>query len=99
MTVEAEVAEAVRFCRDCRHASPAPRHPLEVFGKDPSRAWRLARCMHPAARHPEVGADRDHLVIGVETPPDPATQYLCWSERGDERDGHCGRSGRLWEPV
>jgi hypothetical protein len=95
-----------RFCRGCHHARPDTTWMEEKLGMASRRAWRLARCMHPAARHPDYATsisrpDLDRFVTGRQEPPrlaKPAEHYLCWTERGDEREGHCGGAGRLWEP-
>ena len=41
----------------------------------------------------------DPLVTGEPAMPDPLDFVLCAIERGNEREGHCGASGRLWEAT
>lgn len=98
MTIAAgEVTRAVRLCRDCLHARADATPLAALFGWTSQRAWRLARCMHPAARHPTGYPMTDHLVTGELEPPCPSEQFLCAIERGDNRPGHCGEAGCLWQ--
>ena len=85
-----------RLCRDCRHARPDAAAIMALFGGASRRAWRLARCMHPAARHPADYPTTGHLVTGEVEPPHSSEQFLCAIERSDNRPGHCGEVGVLW---
>ena len=85
-----------RLCRDCRHARPGVSPLAAPFGWAGRRAWRLARCMHPAAHHLADSPVTDHLVTGEVEPPHPSKQFLCSIGRSDNRSGHCGEVGHLW---
>ena len=70
---------------------PSPRSARE--------AWRLACCLHPRVQPAPLPPLADHLVTGEPAMPDPLDFVLCAIERGNEREGHCGASGRLWEAT
>ena len=101
MAGESDVsARPPRLCRDCRHARldlwtlcglPSPRSTRE--------AWRLACCLHPRVQPAPLPPLADYLVTGELAMPDPLDFVLCAIERGNEREGHCGTSGRLWEAT
>ena len=60
---------------------------------------RERSCMSEPKQKPATPPLADHLVTGEPAMPDPLDFVLCAIERGNEREGHCGASGRLWEAT